>query len=370
MNKILYLVYSLFLLTTHVSSLYAQKFTPGAIWKDTDGVHINAHGGGILLHDGTYYWYGTHMHENTAAALKGVGVYSSKNLYDWKNEGIALEVFPEGSGHKIESGCLIERPKVIFNEKTGKFVMWFHLELKGQGYKAEEYGVAISDSPVGPFKFLHAGRSCSGIIPMNMEASVVEKLSSSLNLKARTPEWRAAMKEGLFVVRDLGKGQMVRDMTIFVDDDGKAYHVFASEENNTLHLAELTDDYCGYTGKYVRVLPGRANEAPAIFKHKGQYWLIASGCTGWDPNPARMAVADDIWGPWKELDNPCVGDKANITFDSQSTFILPVPGTKNKWIFMADRWNSKNLKDSRYVWLPIEFEKGVPVLRWYDSWNY
>lgn len=98
--------------------------------------------------------------------------------------------------------------------------------------------------------------------------------------------------------------------------------------------------------------------------------LIASGCTGWDPNPARMAVADDIWGPWKELDNPCVGDKANITFDSQSTFILPVPGTKNKWIFMADRWNSKNLKDSRYVWLPIEFEKGVPVLRWYDSWNY
>lgn len=141
MNKILYLI--LFLLAAHISSLYAQKFTPGAIWKDTDGVHINAHGGGILLHNGIYYWYGTHMHENTAAALKGVGVYSSANLYDWKNEGIALEVFPEGSGRKIESGCLIERPKVLFNEKTGKFVMWFHLELKGQGYKAAEYGVAI-----------------------------------------------------------------------------------------------------------------------------------------------------------------------------------------------------------------------------------
>lgn len=39
----------------------AQKntsFIPGEVWKDTDGNPINAHGGGLLYHEGTYYWYG------------------------------------------------------------------------------------------------------------------------------------------------------------------------------------------------------------------------------------------------------------------------------------------------------------------------
>ena len=30
----------------------SEAFFPGRIWEDTDGVHINAHGGGILYHDG------------------------------------------------------------------------------------------------------------------------------------------------------------------------------------------------------------------------------------------------------------------------------------------------------------------------------
>lgn len=59
---------------------------------------------------------------------------------------------------------------------------------------------------------------------------------------------------------------MSRDMTLFVDDDGKAYQLSASEDNWTLHIAELTDDYLDYTGKYVRVFPDRLMEAPAIFK--------------------------------------------------------------------------------------------------------
>ena len=58
-------------------------FTPGELWPDNNGVHINAHGGGIL-HDGdTYYWFGEHKTEGTAGnnALVGVHCYSSKDLY-------------------------------------------------------------------------------------------------------------------------------------------------------------------------------------------------------------------------------------------------------------------------------------------------
>jgi hypothetical protein len=61
---------------------------------------------------------------------------------------------------------------------------------------------------------------------------------------------------------------MARDMTLFVGVDGKAYHIHSSENNQTLHVAELTDDYQNFTRKYTRVLEGKANEAPAIFKHE------------------------------------------------------------------------------------------------------
>ena len=52
----------------------------------------------------------------------------------------------------------MERPKVIYNAKTGKFVMWLHLELKGQGYGPARAAVAVSDSPAVPIvSFAPAG---------------------------------------------------------------------------------------------------------------------------------------------------------------------------------------------------------------------
>lgn len=63
------------------------------------------------------------------------------------------------------------------------------------------------------------------------------------------------------------------------------------------------------------------------------------------------------------------GEKAELTFDSQSTYILPVEGKRDTWIFMADRWRPKNPIDARYIWLPIVFEDGKPVLKWADEWK-
>ncbi len=44
---------------------YYDKFHPGEIWNDNNGVHINAHGGGVMAHKDTYYWYGEHKIEGT-----------------------------------------------------------------------------------------------------------------------------------------------------------------------------------------------------------------------------------------------------------------------------------------------------------------
>ena len=344
-------------------------FHSGELWLDDQGVHINAHGGGILFYQGKYYWFGEHKGEHSNNALVGITCYSSEDLYNWKNEGVVLPV-EEDPTSDITAGSIMERPKVIYNAKTHKFVMYFHLELKGQGYNAARVGIAVSDQITGTYKYLKSCRPNPNLFPENMTEEQRTATAKPDDFKEWwTPEWRKAVDEGLFVRRDLESGQMSRDMTLFVDDDGKAYHIYSSEENLTLQLAELTDDYLGYTGKYVRIAPGGHNEAPAIFKKDGKYFLITSGCTGWAPNAAHLFSADNIYGPWTEHPNPCTGDDANLTFHAQSTFILPVQGKKDAFIFMADRWMPRHPIDGRYIWLPVQFENGLPVLKWYDQWD-
>ena len=96
---------------------------------------------------------------------------------------------------------------------------------------------------------------------------------------------------------------------------------------------------------------------------------MASGCTGWAPNAARSAVAPSIWGPWQELGNPCIGDNADISFNSQSTYILPVNGKKNSYIYIGDRWEPSNPIDGTYIWLPIEFNDGKFQIKWHHQWS-
>ncbi len=245
--------------------------------------------------------------------------------------------------------------------------MYFHLELKGQGYKAAEYGVAVSDTPTGDFKLLYAGRSCPGVYPLNMTQEQIEQAKTTPIANG----WEArrnSVRKGAIWARDFETGQMARDMTLFVDDDDKAYHIFSSEDNQTLHIVELTDDYLRHSDRYVRILAGDANEAPAILKRDGVYWLFSSGCTGWDPNAARLSRATDIMGEWERLDNPCVGDNAEKTFYTQSTYVINVEGS-DVAIFMADRWTPDYPINGRYILLPIEFENDKPIIKWYNEWK-
>ncbi|WPO78361.1 glycoside hydrolase family 43 protein [Flavobacterium sp. KACC 22761] len=359
-----------------ISFIYAimlgqnTEFAPGKQWKDTNGIHINAHGGGILFDKGTYYWYGEFKTEGKSGntSLIGFSCYSSKDLYNWKNEGIVLKA-EENPNSEITKGCIMERPKVIFNKKTGKYVMWFHLELKGQGYNAARAAIAISDSPRGPFKYLKSYNPNKGVWPIDYKDENKIASANESQLKSWSSEWFTAINNGMLVRRDFNKGQMSRDMTVFVDDNDKAYLIHSSEENLTLHISELTEDYLDFTEKWARMAPAGHNEAPAVFKKDGMYYMITSGCTGWDPNAARSFKSKSIFGPWEILGNPCIGNDAELTFHSQSTYILPVEGKKNQFIFMADRWNPKNPIDGTYIWLPIKFDNGKPILKWFDKWN-
>lgn len=352
----------------------SQNINSGKIWPDNNGVHINAHSAGILFHKGKYYWFGEHKIEGEKGNQAWIGVhcYSSKNLYEWKDEGIALEVIKDDSSHDIVEGSILERPKVIYNKKNKQFVMWLHLELKGQGYDAARSGVAVSDNVTGPFEFVNSFRPNAGNWPINVKD--IHKQPVGQDVKEKYCGAKGCLPAHPDTVNILGRdfktGQMARDQNLFVDDDGTAYHIYSSEENSTLHISQLTDDYLFDSGKYIRVFSDRYMEAPAIFKHKNKYFLIASDCTGWSPNAARLAWAPSMFGPWEELGNPCVGKDAELTFHSQSTFVLPVKRKKDAFIYMGDRWRPENAIDGRYVWLPVQWDdNGIPFLEWMDEWD-
>lgn len=329
---------------------------------DTEGNTVNCHGGNFFQTDTLTYWYGE-SRPLSGFISEGVALYTSPDLKKWTNRGIVLQADPD-SLSPLAKGCIIERPKVVKNPQ-GKYVMWFHHELPGRGYEAAHAAVGISDSPTGPFRLIRSGRVNPGVMPLNLPDSAAAKAGKDGDFEWWTPEWRQAVHNGLFVMRDLDGGQMSRDMTIFIDpDDSTAYHIYSSEENLTLQIAELNDDYTAHTGRYIRVSPAGHNEAPAVFKHNGTYWMICSGCTGWEPNRARLLRSSSMLGEWEQLDStPCTGPGPNAkatadnTFASQSAFIAYVNGEP---VLACDRWRPRSLAQSPVIFLPITFPDSLP----------
>jgi hypothetical protein len=318
-----------------------NRFVPGEVWLDTEGKPIQAHGGGILVRDNIYYWYGE---DRTPGVQTSVSCYSSNDLYNWKHQAIALTHSALPSD--IRDISFIERPKVIYNPRTKKYVMWMHLEQRG--YHFARAGIAVAEQPAGPFTFLHYMR------PIQYDFEYED------NDPDRQKEF----------------GGTYRDMNLFVDEDGRAYTFYASEDNASLYIVRLNDEFTApekptiENQTWARVLIGKYREAPAPFKFKDKYYLITSGCTGWRPNAADYAVAEGILGPWKSKGNPCIGPNAEITFRAQSTYVLPVPGKPGCYIFMADRWTPRRLSDSRYVWLPFKIDsEGAFTIKWLDYWD-
>ncbi|MGI8637161.1 MAG: glycoside hydrolase family 43 protein [Segetibacter sp.] len=333
--KLFVVVTTFFAVFLFIIAVVAQKIQPPVItgdkWLDIDGNLINAHGAGVLYHNKTYYLFGeikkgktwlvpNQSWEDFRVAAGGISCYSSRDLKHWKYEGVALYPVVGDPSHDLDTGKVIERPKVIYNSATKKFVMWMHVDANDYSYS--QAGVAVSDHPAGPYTYLRSVKP---------------------------------------------NGQMSRDMTLFKDDNNKAYLIYSSEMNNTMHVCLLSDDYLSPTKTYSRILVNRKREAPAMFKNEGKYYLITSDCTGWSPNAATYAEADAPLGPWKEYGNPCVGPEAATTFQSQSTFVLPVAGKKNTFIFMADRWNKLDLEDSRYIWLPLSVENNEVIIKWVNK---
>lgn len=294
----------------------------GQVWYDDKGERIQAHGGCIIEHKGIWYWYGENKSsENVPGTTRvdviGISCYSSKDLVNWHYEGLALKVGDDPHS-LLRPECVCERPKVLYNTMTDKFVMWMHLD--DAEYCAAKTGVAISDKPQGPF----------------------------------------------VMIREMQPNrQDSRDMTLFQEGE-RAWLIHSSNWNKTMDISELTEDYTDVNGRYTSVLIEQEREAPALMKKGSKYYMISSGCTGWDPNSALYAVSDYMMGHWKLIDNPCEGKEYRKTFGGQSTWIFRV---QSGFYLMLDHWKPQDLKNSGYSILPITFNEDQMVVKWTDCFE-
>lgn len=146
-----------------------------------------------------------------------------------------------------------------------------------------------------------------------------------------------------------------------------AFFAFLDEEEKKLTLFFSSSLFLFFPQKNQQV--GLSREAPAIFQAHGAYFLLTSGCTGWDPNSAEVFVADHpLSANWTSLGAPMSGSTPAArekTFYSQPSFVVPAPGgPEGAFVYMGDAWNKEDLGNSRYVWLPLWVfppEKGTVV---------
>lgn len=288
-----------------VSPAHAEPVTVpnGVQFTDTEGNGLHAHGGGILTDGDYYYWVGENRGDDHQ--FQYVSMYRSTNLRDWEFRN---HILSQDSDPDLQVAN-IERPKVIYNEQTGQYVMWAHKE-NGVDYGDAHVAVAVSDTIDGDYEWVGSFR------PLGHES---------------------------------------RDQTVFVDDDGTGYLISAARSNFDLHFYRLTPDYTDVEELVANPWPGGHREAPAMFKRNGVYFLVTSGASGWAPNQQQYATADCVECEWSGWSN--VGDATG--FDSQTTFVLPVEGSETtSYLYMGDRWGPNQggvPNDSQYVWAPLSF---------------
>ena len=288
----------------------AQTITNGTQFTDSSGNAVHAHGGGVIKVGSYYYWFGEHR--NADNTFQYVDAYRSTDLKNWEFRN---HVLTQSSASELASAN-IERPKVMYNASTGKFVMWMHKE-NGSDYSEARAAVAVSSTVDGNYTY-----------------------------------------QGSF--RPLGDS-MSRDITVFVDTDGTGYMASAANENYDLHIYKLTADYTGIASLTANPWPGGHREAPALFKRGGVYFMLTSAATGWNANQQQYATATSLAGPWSAMTN--VGD--STAFNSQTAYVLPVQGTSGtSYLYMGDRWGNSfggTVNDSRYVWLPLTFPSSTSL---------
>lgn len=300
-------------------TVYAQtgKIISGVPWYTNNGNPVSAHGGNVVKEGDRFYFFGEYKN-NENNRFEGFSCYSSANLTEWKFEGIVMP--PNQQGRLSGAECIGERPKVMKCPKTGEFILYMHADSNGYRSPAVEY--AVAKHITGPYVY-----------------------------KGRLP---------------FGDSFISRwDMGAFQDEDGTGYIVMHHGD-----IYKLADDYKSIVEHTLQNDNTLKTESPVLFKHKGLYYWIGSGLTGWERNDNMYFTAGSLSGPW--IYRGIVAPEGTLTWNSQSTYVFSVIGSKTTTcIYMGDRWSfPKQRAAATYVWQPLAFTgQEISMPEYHENWS-
>ena len=287
--------------------------TNGRLWLTPEGDTVQAHAPGFLRQGNTWYMVGEDRgHEYNP----DVNLYRSTDLQTWH---FVKKIIENGvTSPDLGKSRMIERAKILYNPQDKRYVVWCHWEASNYG--ASEAACFSSDRIDGEYKLEWSGR------PMDIKS---------------------------------------RDCNVFVDNDGTAYFISTTEENQHLGLFRLSDNYLSAT-EHTRLFPGQRREAPAIVRLGNRYFMFSSACTGWAPNQCKLSWSDDLRQGWSELE-PIGDDKA---FRTQPAAILEVKGTKDTtYLYVGDRWKDPTLAETKTIMFPVSFTDTTCNFSYRDSFE-
>lgn len=344
-----------------------HSIRPGQVWLDTEGKRIQAHGASMFYENETFYWYG----ENKEKTVPGSGIwhwgvrcYSSKDLCNWKDEGLIIEPDLQDPASPLHPSSYVDRPHILYNEKTKKYVCW--IKFSGMDSSHHYFTILTADHFLGPY---------------------------TIAVPSLFPD-----------------GAAVGDFDLAKDEENGTAYLFAEADIRHIVSYTLTEDYLGLASEAHIHLEDGYREGTTHFFRNGHHYLLTSGRTGYIPNPSQVAISDSWHGPYVTQGDPCVNDVDEASFNSQVSCVFRHPKKKDLYIAMADRWvpeykvekgvsqklwdllvamflgeevapedmawyqslpllETANTSIADYVWLPLRFEGDTVKIDWLDSWS-
>ncbi|WP_321370007.1 glycoside hydrolase family 43 protein [uncultured Draconibacterium sp.] len=211
-------------------------------------------------------------------------VYSSTDMVNWKEHPVPLKTsdFEWAKGDAWAAQVI---------ERNGKF--YWYVTVEHGSIPGKSIGVAVADSPVGPFK---------------------DALGKALITNDMTTDKTQISWDDI-------------DPTVYIDDDGQAYLYWG---NTACYWAKLKDNMIELDGEIHSVDLPNFTEAPWIHKRGDWYYLSYAYQF---PEKIAYAMSKSITGPWeyKGILNELAGNsntnhQAIIEFNNQWYFIYHTGG--------------------------------------------
>lgn len=236
-----------------------------------------------LAHDGTLYIYTGHDIQNEvdrAFKMEDWYAFTTTDMANFEKRGPLLSYrdFDWASGDAFASHV---------TERDGKFYWYVSLRHKDiRRHEGFAIGVAVGDSPLGPFK------DAIG------EALITDDTPNSIVLNI--------------------------DPAVFVDDDGQAYLYWGSW--GAARMVKLKDNMTELDGEVMTLDLKNFFEAPFVHKRGDTYYLSYAG-SGY-PSKTEYATSDSPLGPWT------YGGVINGLMPKSETNHQGIVEYKNRWWFV------------------------------------